>query len=166
MTAVTEGLLRMPELPEITQRLRELWAGKSQDQVGIELGYTGSYIGQVQRGQRPSREFIERAIARYELDRQQWLEWSGYAAAPSRQDERQALIADTAREVLRQQADPSVAAETLLDRASELTWDPEFSDATVQGFKGADQLSKHDLDLVNHALRVLLTEQKRRQGRE
>lgn len=60
------------------RRLMELTAGESQEEIGRKLGYTGSRIGQVQRGQRPSREFIERLVEAYTIDRKEWLELAGY----------------------------------------------------------------------------------------
>lgn len=61
-----------------SRRLMEVTAGQSQEEVGQKLGYSGSRIGQVQRGQRPSREFIERLVEGYALDRKEWLELAGY----------------------------------------------------------------------------------------
>lgn len=53
-----------------------------QEDVGRKLGYTSGRIGQIQRGEKPGREFIERLIAGFDLPREEWLELAGYGAAP------------------------------------------------------------------------------------
>lgn len=69
-------------LSPFTRRFRELTAGQRQEDIGRRLGYSGARIGQIQRGERPGREFVERLITAYELARDEWLELSGYGAPP------------------------------------------------------------------------------------
>lgn len=80
MLAVTQPSRRpVPGHTPFTRRLRELIAQEnSQGDVARRMGYTGPRISQVARGERPSREFVERLIQAYDLDREEWLALAGY----------------------------------------------------------------------------------------
>jgi transcriptional regulator with XRE-family HTH domain len=69
-------------LSAFTRRFREITAGMKQEDVGRKLGYSSGRIGQIQRGEKPGREFVERLIAAFELPREEWLELSGYGNLP------------------------------------------------------------------------------------
>lgn len=62
-----------------TRRFRELIALESQGEVAGKLGFTQSRVSQIARGEKPSRQFVERLIETYELDREEWLALAGYS---------------------------------------------------------------------------------------
>lgn len=64
---------------EFSRRFKELTVNEKQIDVAVKLGYKQSRISQVSRGERPSREFIERMIAAYDLPREEWLELAGFS---------------------------------------------------------------------------------------
>lgn len=59
--------------PEFARRLKELVAGEHQIDVARKLNYTSARVSQMMRGERPSREFVERLIEAYGLNREEWL---------------------------------------------------------------------------------------------
>lgn len=73
---------QVPALSHFTRRFREVTAGMKQEDVGRKIGYTAGRIGQIQRGEKPGREFVERLIAGFDLPREEWLELAGYGNAP------------------------------------------------------------------------------------
>jgi transcriptional regulator with XRE-family HTH domain len=78
----------MPEPKVFARRFKELVAGENQVDVAVKLGYTAGRVSQIMRGERPSREFVERLITAYELPREEWLELGGYSGqSPARAEE-------------------------------------------------------------------------------
>jgi transcriptional regulator with XRE-family HTH domain len=162
------GMLLLADHQDFGRRLKELVAGQNQIDVANRLGYTAPRVSQIMRGEKPSREFVERLIEAYTLPREEWLAMAGFGPRGIDSDERQALAEAAAREVLRQQEDPNAALGRVIDAAErgELVYEPEFEDVDVRNYRGGDRLSENDAKLVNEALRALLSEQRRRQGRE
>lgn len=87
---------------EFSRRLRELVAGEQQREVANKLGYTASRISQILRGEKPSREFVERVIEVYEVDRDLWLGYAGYGAAARFADPTEAVASAVVRQLLEQ----------------------------------------------------------------
>jgi len=154
-----------PPLSGFSRRFRELVAGEAQGDVGRRLGYTGGRIGQILRGERPSREFIERLIQAYSLDRDEWLALAGYGG-PAPVDERQAIAEAAAREALRQIGQDPAAA--ILDAATRepLEYDADLEHLKVEQRTGDDDLTPSDLEILNRAVRILRTEQRRQKMAE
>jgi transcriptional regulator with XRE-family HTH domain len=85
---------------EFSRKFRELVAGELQRDVANKLQFTASRISQIMRGEKPSREFVERVIEVYGVDREEWLGYAGFGPkGPT--DEREDLIRRTTEEVLR-----------------------------------------------------------------
>jgi transcriptional regulator with XRE-family HTH domain len=103
MTAVLER--PVPEGMTFARRFKELTAGETQQQVARRLGYTTGRIGQVQRGEKPSREFVERLVEAYALDRGEWLDLAGLNRhGPEPENERESRIARLAAELAVEEA--------------------------------------------------------------
>lgn len=98
----------MSELSPFTRRFREVIAQEPQQDVARRLGYTQSRVSQVARGEKPSRELVERLVQSYALPREEWLSLAGYGPRPTVEDERETIA--------------SRAAELALTR---LGWTPE-----------------------------------------
>jgi hypothetical protein len=73
---------------DFSRRFKELTAGESYGEIGRKLDYTAPRIGQVARGERPSREFVERLVEAYGLDREEWLALAGLGLREPKEDER------------------------------------------------------------------------------
>lgn len=68
----------MADYARFGRRLKELIAGEDQVDVGKRLGYTQSRVSQMCRGEKPSREFVERLVVAYDLPREEWLQLAGF----------------------------------------------------------------------------------------
>src|SRR6478609_8446238 len=88
------------DLRAFARRLKELTAGEPQGDVAVRLRYTQSRVSQVMRGERPSREFVERLCEAYALDRGEWLALAGYGPQPPEMDERQDIAIRAVEEAL------------------------------------------------------------------
>jgi hypothetical protein len=86
---------------DFSRRFKELTAGESYGEIGRKLDYTAPRIGQVARGERPSREFVERLVEAYGLDREEWLALAGLGQREPREDERAATARLAAEEAVR-----------------------------------------------------------------
>src|SRR5262245_32849258 len=98
----------LPRWFGFTRQLRRLLMGQSNESVGQRLGYSLSRIGQVLRGERPSREFVERLIEVYELPREEWLSLAGYAweAKPDRETRLALRVAEETVRMLLKETGP------------------------------------------------------------
>jgi transcriptional regulator with XRE-family HTH domain len=94
--------MTQPEHIAFTRRFKAFLAEQPhQVEVANRLRYSPARVNQIARGERPSREFVERFIDAYDLDREEWLGLAGYGPRPSAEDEQRDLIRRTAEEVLR-----------------------------------------------------------------
>lgn len=84
---------------EFSRRFRELVAGEQQREVANKLGYTASRVSQVLRGEKPSREFVERVVELYGVERDEWLGYAGFG--PNARTTEADTIADAVEERLR-----------------------------------------------------------------
>lgn len=96
----------MPDHLTFGRKLKELLAGETGIEVARKLGYTGGRVSQIMRGERPSREFVERLIEAYALDREEWLAAAGFVTAEAEAErtsyDLKELARLTAEETLRQ----------------------------------------------------------------
>lgn len=91
------GGMRMADWSAFSSRFKELIATeKNQTVVAKRLGYSTPRIGQMARGEKPSRSFVERLIERYDLDRDEWLGLAGMG--PQANDPTAEMIREAARE--------------------------------------------------------------------
>lgn len=74
-----------------TRRLKELIVQETQGEVANRLGYTPPRVSQIARGERPSREFVERLITAYDLPREEWLAMAGFGPKADPADEREEI---------------------------------------------------------------------------
>lgn len=109
---------------EFSRRLRELVAGEQQREVANKLGYTASRISQILRGEKPSREFVERVIEVYEVDRDLWLGYAGYGAAARATDPTEAVASAVVRQLLEQ---GYVAAPSSASRVNDAPPEMDYS---------------------------------------
>lgn len=95
----------IPEDPLIFARKLKEWIVENdltQKEVAIALGYKAPRVSQVLGGERPSREFVERLIAKYGLPREEWIAaFNALRAAPGGGDHTEALLKRTAEETAR-----------------------------------------------------------------
>lgn len=97
----------MPELPSrsFQRRLQEFVAERDAKDVAQRTRYTVGRIYQLCRGEKPSREFVERLVEAYGLPREEWLTLAGIGLQSS-PDPEEALLARAAQrgaeEALRQ----------------------------------------------------------------
>lgn len=138
MTAHTPLELMTPRQPDhrpFTRRFRELIAGEEQEAVGQKLGYSQARVSQMARGHRPSREFVERLIDVYGLDRDEWLTLAGHRQ-------------------------PTQATQS----AAELTYDADMAEIDVRAFRGARDIPEGDIEILNSMMRAAIRDARQRYG--
>jgi transcriptional regulator with XRE-family HTH domain len=146
-----------------TRRLRELVAPESQQDVANKLDYTQGRVSQVLRGEKPSREFVERLIAAYDLPRDEWLASAGFVALPA-EDAESATPDDMAR-VAAEAAQKAVegAEERFRLLLRESTYETEWPLGI--GPEAVDDLPPESMPRLKQQVEKLIAEERRRQGR-
>lgn len=138
-------------------KVREALAGRPYRQVAAKIegvNISPAYIADMVQGRVPRRELVVAFGWGCGLEREGVDELLAAAGLGPLSDDEEAP------------PDANALLSEVMDRAEELEYSPEFSDVTVQGFKGAQNLSASDLKLVDQTIRALLTETRKRQGRE
>lgn len=122
----------MSDPMEFSRHFKELIFGETQAAVARKLGFVQSRVSQIARGEKPSRDFVERLVEVYELDRDLWLQRAGFAPRPPVEDEDERL-----RRILREELRPTAdtAAAQLLD-AAELEYERADDPVTSFGYEG------------------------------
>jgi transcriptional regulator with XRE-family HTH domain len=153
-----------PETLAFARKLKELTAGETQTDIGRRLGFAGSYISQIQRGQRPSRNFVERLVEAYGVDREEWLRAAGFRPVPEEQeDERMEIARRAAAEILRQTQGPPLDRIRAASRELQYERDPE-STTPVEAFEGSN-IHPDDLPVLESIAGALEAERRHKQGR-
>ena len=110
----------MTDPMEFSRHFRELIVGERQADVARKLGYVQSRVSQVARGERPSRDFVERLVEVYELDRETWLQYAGFAPRPPVEAEEERLRRIIGEELDRRRPDVDRRREVLIRRFDEV----------------------------------------------
>ena len=111
-------------------------------------GFDRNTVARFAGGGRATLEFVERWARTMNLDVNHWRELCGYPPV---------------------EPSPEDLPGQVLDHAQELTYDPDFEGYDIRHWDGADRLqglTETDLDEINKAMRSVMSEKRRRQGRE
>jgi transcriptional regulator with XRE-family HTH domain len=145
------------------RRFKELTAGQLQADVARRLGFTASYVSAIQRGQRPSREFVERVVEAYGVDREEWLRLGQIRPqAEVQEDERLDIARRAAEEVYRRREAPPL--DRIRETAPELTYDPDLEGVTIEAFTGWQTMTARDRGILEDILRAFISEARHQQN--
>lgn len=130
------------------QRVKEVLAGKDYREEAARLGLHYTTLYDMARGVRKSHETVVKFAQGFGLPLVEWLTLYGYTTQEKSPNE--------------------MIREALLNTPS-LSYDPDFEDFDIRRWDGADRLhalTEEDLDEINKAMRSVMSEKRRRQGRE
>lgn len=151
--------MRIPDHTAFTRRFKELIALHSQQDVARAIGFTQGRISQIARGERPSREFVERTISAFELDRDEWLGLAGYGPKEP-EPTLQEMLTQAAEEGARRALEaagrlPESPADYFWRRMRELQIAYKKKDVTLSLEGGSDSLTFAEAEAQLQAIEEL-----------